>query len=159
MIISSRPRPSSPVPTRTLFTAWEHFSLDEEPVIAQVPDFGDRFWVYAMYDARTDQFGQLGKPYNSKPGNLSARGSAVEGAEPAGVTDVIRCSTSLANAVPRVFQDDTPEDKKAIQPVIDQIVFYPLKDFTGDMKTIEYDRDAHHYRSAVSRTTAARQNG
>ena len=31
------------------------FSLDEEPVIAQVPDFGDRFWVYAMYDARTDQ--------------------------------------------------------------------------------------------------------
>jgi hypothetical protein len=30
------------------------FSLDEEPVVAQVPDFGDRFWVYAMYDARTD---------------------------------------------------------------------------------------------------------
>jgi hypothetical protein len=26
------------------------FSLDEEPVVAQVPDFGDRFWVYAMYD-------------------------------------------------------------------------------------------------------------
>ena len=26
------------------------FSLDEEPVVIQVPDFGDRFWVYAMYD-------------------------------------------------------------------------------------------------------------
>jgi len=25
------------------------FSLDEEPVILQVPDFGDRFWVYALY--------------------------------------------------------------------------------------------------------------
>ena len=23
------------------------FSLDEEPVVIQVPDFGDRFWVYA----------------------------------------------------------------------------------------------------------------
>src|SRR5262245_36307689 len=25
------------------------FSLDEEAVIAQVPDFGDRFWVYSLY--------------------------------------------------------------------------------------------------------------
>jgi hypothetical protein len=25
------------------------FSLDEEPVVIQVPDFGDRFWVYALY--------------------------------------------------------------------------------------------------------------
>src|SRR5215472_11472721 len=24
------------------------FSLDEEPVVLQVPDFGDRFWVYAL---------------------------------------------------------------------------------------------------------------
>ena len=32
------------------------FALDEEPVVIQVPDFGDRFWVYALYDARTDQF-------------------------------------------------------------------------------------------------------
>jgi hypothetical protein len=44
------------------------FSLDEQPVVAQVPNFGDRFWVYAMYDQRTDQFGRLGKPYNTKPG-------------------------------------------------------------------------------------------
>lgn len=44
------------------------FDLDAEPVVIQVPDFGDRFWVYALYDARTDQFGRLGKPYGSKPG-------------------------------------------------------------------------------------------
>jgi len=36
-------------------------SLDEEPFVIQVPEFGDRFWVYALYDARTDQFGQMGK--------------------------------------------------------------------------------------------------
>jgi len=35
------------------------FALDEEPVVIQVPDFGDRFWVYALYDARTDQFGEV----------------------------------------------------------------------------------------------------
>jgi hypothetical protein len=42
------------------------FSLDEEPIVAEVPDFGNRFWTYALYDARTDQFGKLGKPHGSK---------------------------------------------------------------------------------------------
>jgi hypothetical protein len=114
------------------------FDLDEEPVVIQVPDFGDRFWVYALYDARTDQFGHLGKPYNSKPGFYLLAGPNWEGLKPSGITDVLRSPTSLANAIPRVFQDDTPEDKKAIQPVINQIVVYPLKDFTGEMKTIEW---------------------
>ena len=40
----------------------------KRPVVIQVPDFGDRFWVYAMYDARTDQFAEIGKPYDTKPG-------------------------------------------------------------------------------------------
>jgi len=51
-----------------------------------------------------------------------------------------RCPTALANAIPRVLQDDTPEDKKAIQSTINQIVFYPLKDFTGNIKTIEWSK-------------------
>jgi hypothetical protein len=55
------------------------FDLDAQPVIAQVPDFGDRFWVYALYDARTDQFGELGKPYGTKPASTSW--SARTGAE------------------------------------------------------------------------------
>ena len=29
-------------------------SVDEDPVIIQVPDFGDRFWVYQIVDQRTD---------------------------------------------------------------------------------------------------------
>jgi len=29
----------------------------------QVQDFGDRFWVYALYDKRTDEFSQIGKAY------------------------------------------------------------------------------------------------
>jgi len=34
---------------------------DEEPFVIQVPDFGDLFWAYALYDARTDQFGKMGE--------------------------------------------------------------------------------------------------
>src|SRR5262245_65326136 len=44
------------------------FSLDEEPVVIQVPDFGDRFWIYALYEARTEQIGELGKTYGRKHG-------------------------------------------------------------------------------------------
>ena len=43
-------------------------TLDEEPIVFQVPDFGDRFWVYAHYGARTDEFSQIGKPCGTKPG-------------------------------------------------------------------------------------------
>jgi len=114
------------------------FSLDEEPVVAQVPDFGDRFWVYALYDQRTDQFGHVGKPYQTKPGFYLLVGPRWQGLKPAGITEIIRCPTALANAIPRIFQDDTAEDKKAIQSTINQVVFYPLKDFNGQMKTIEW---------------------
>ncbi|MCE4223330.1 DUF1254 domain-containing protein [Methylobacterium sp. C25] len=116
------------------------FELDEEPVVVQVPEFGSRFWVYALYDARTDQFGKIGKPYGTKPGFYLLVGPRWSGDKAAGITEVVRCSTSLANAIPRVFQDDTPEDRKAIQPALNQIVVYPLKDFTGTMKTIEWGK-------------------
>jgi hypothetical protein len=114
------------------------FSLDEEPVVIQVPDFGDRFWTYALYDARTDQFSNLGKAYGSKPGFYLLVGPNWKGEVPARITGVVRSSTALANAIPRVFQDDTPEDKRAIQPLVDQIVAYPLTQFDGAMKTVDW---------------------
>jgi hypothetical protein len=43
-------------------------NLDNEPIVFQVPDFGDRFRVYALYDQRTDEFSIIGKAYDTKPG-------------------------------------------------------------------------------------------
>ena len=88
------------------------FNLDKEPVVAQVPDVGDRFWVYALYDQRTDQFGELGKPYGTKPGFYLLVGPNWKGDVPNGITAVVRSSTSLANAIPRAFLNDTDEDRK-----------------------------------------------
>lgn len=114
------------------------FLLDEEPVVIQVPDFGERFWVYAAYDQRTDQFGQLGRPYGTEPGFYLLVGPNWDGETPDGITGVVRASTSLANIVPRVFMNDTDDDRTAIQAVIDQIVAYPLSGFDGAMKTIDW---------------------
>jgi len=114
------------------------FSLDEQPVVIQVPDFGDRFWVYAMYDARTDQIADLGKPYGSKPGFYLLKGPKWKGNVPSGITGVFTSSTQLGNCIPRVFMDDTPEDRAAIQPLINQIMVYPLAEFDGKMKTTDW---------------------
>ena len=62
----------------------------------------------------------------------------MSGIFPNGISEVIRFPTSLANAIPRIFQNDTDEDRAAIQPLINQVVAYPLSDFTGEMKTIEW---------------------
>jgi hypothetical protein len=51
---------------------------------------------------------------------------------------VVRSSTEFANAIPRVFMDDTAADRKAIQKFINQVVAYPLSDFDGKMKTMEW---------------------
>jgi hypothetical protein len=119
------------------------FDLDKEPVVFQVPDFGDRFWVYALWDARTDEFSEIGKQYSTKPGFYMMVGPNWKGEKPAGVTAVVRASTTVVSAAPRIFMDDTPEDHRAIQSVISQINFYPLSDFDQKMKITDWSKLPH----------------
>jgi hypothetical protein len=57
---------------------------------------------------------------------------------PKGITKVFRCSTNTALVGPRVFQDDTAEDKQAIQAVLQQVVMYPLSEYDGTFKSIDW---------------------
>lgn len=118
-------------------------ALDKEAVIVQVPDFGKRFYVYALYDQRTDEIGRIGQQYGTKPGFYMIVGPRWKGKAPRGVTGVIRSSTDLVFVVPRVFKDDTPEDTAAVQPIIDQIVMYPVSQFDGKMKTKDFSKSPH----------------
>jgi hypothetical protein len=111
---------------------------DTIPVVIQVPDFGKRFFTYQIADARTNSFGQIGKQYGTKPGFYALVGPNWKGTIPAGMTGVLHAPTDLVAVFPRVFQDDTPEDKAAIQPLLNQIVVYPLSEFDGKMKTIDW---------------------
>jgi hypothetical protein len=120
------------------------FDVDKEPAVFQVPDFGDRFWVYALYDARTDEFSEIGKQYGTKPGFYLMVGPNWKNEKPGGVTAVVRSSTQMAFAVPRIFMDDTPDDHKAIQAVLSQIGFYPLSEFDGKMKTKDWSKLPHY---------------
>ena len=56
-------------PNQDVIYGFGILALDQEPAVVQVPDFGDRFWVYQIGDQRTDGFGKLGKMYGSAPGH------------------------------------------------------------------------------------------
>ena len=120
-----------------------YMALDKDPVVFQVPDFGNRFWVYALYDARTDEFAEIGKPYGTKPGFYLIAGPNWRGEVPKGINAVVRSSTELGFVIPRIFKDDTAEDTKAIEPFLNQIVFYPLSQFDGKLKTTEWSKLPH----------------
>ena len=117
-----------------------YYALDKEPVVFQVPDFGDRFWIYALYDARTDQFAEIGKPYGTKPGFYMMVGPNWQGETPRGITAVVRSSTELAFSIPRIFKGDSAAETRAIQPLINQVVFYPLSQFDGKMKIRDWSK-------------------
>jgi hypothetical protein len=96
-------------------------ALDVSPVVVQVPDFGNRFWVYQIVDLRTDSFASLGKMYGTTSGFYLLVGPNWRGDIPKGITRVFRSTTNTGFAAPRVFVDDTPEDKQAAQAAISGI--------------------------------------
>jgi hypothetical protein len=115
-------------------------ALDVSPVVVQVPDFGDRFWVYQIVDLRTDSFVQLGKMYGTVSGFYLLVGPNWNGEIPKGITRVFRASSNTGLIAPRVFQDDTPQDKRAIQGALTGIAMYPLAEYDGRMKVMEWSK-------------------
>ena len=85
-------------------------------------------------DLRTDSFADLGTMYGTKPGFYLLVGPDWKGYAPKGIANVFRAKTSAAFIIPRVFQDDSPQDKQSVQPLIDAIDVYPLAKYDGKMK-------------------------
>jgi hypothetical protein len=106
-------------------------ALDQSPALIQVPDFGDRFWVYQIVDVRTDSFADVGKMYGTTPGFYLLVGPNWNGDVPKDITKVFRATTNTGYVVPRVFQDDTPEDNKAVQGITQQVMIIPCPSLTA----------------------------
>jgi hypothetical protein len=78
-------------------------ALEREPVVFQVHDFGDRFWVYPIYDARSEQFSRIGKAYGTKPGFYLVAGPNWAGDLPKGCNALVRsASGSSSTCAPEV---------------------------------------------------------
>ena len=131
------------IPNQDVVYGLAYLSLAQEPVVLQVPDFGKRFWTFPVYDARTTEISELGLQYGTKPGFYMVVGQNWKGTPPAGIAGVIRSTTDFAVAMPRIFMDDTAEDRAAIQPTLTQILSYPLSQFDGKMKTKDWSKLPH----------------
>ncbi|PPJ14966.1 DUF1214 domain-containing protein [Nocardia cyriacigeorgica] len=108
------------------------------PSVVQVPDFGDRFWVYQAVDQRTDSIAQLGKMYGTEPGFYLLAHRDWDGEVPTGINAVFRHDTRSGVVIPRVFLDDTADDRAAIAPLVDRISMYPLTEFDGTTKITDW---------------------
>ena len=104
------------IPNQDVVYGLGWLSLAKEPVVMQVPDFGDRFWTFPVYDARTDEISELGLQYGTKPGFYMVVGPNWKGATPAGIAGVVRSSTDFAVAMPRIFMNDTPRITRPSSP-------------------------------------------
>lgn len=127
-------------PNQDVVYGFSILNLEHEPVVIQVPDFGDRFWVYQVVDQRTDSFADLGKMYGTKPGLYLLVGPDWKGDTPAGIQGVFRSTTNIGAVIPRVFKDATDEDTKAVQPLINQVNLYLLSQSDGKLKTKDWSQ-------------------
>jgi hypothetical protein len=80
------------------------FTLDKQPVVVQVPDFGGRFFTYQIVNHRTDAFAQIGKQYGTKPGFYLLVGPNWRDDVPKGINEIFQSPTDLAAVFPRSFQ-------------------------------------------------------
>jgi hypothetical protein len=125
-------------PNQDVVYGFGMLALDKEPVVVQIPDFGDRYWMYEVADQRTDSFAEAAKIYGTMPGFYLVVGPNWNGSKPKGIAAIWRSPTDTGVVIPRVFMADTAEDRAAIQPVLGQIMMYPLSKFTGKMQTIDW---------------------
>lgn len=127
-------------PNQDVVYGFGALALDQSPVVLQVPDFGDRFWMYELADQRTDSFGRVAKIHGTKPGFYLIVGPQWKGETPRGISGVFRSSTNTGVVIPRIFMEDTQEDRAAIQAVLGQVMMYPLPQFDGKMKSTDWTR-------------------
>jgi hypothetical protein len=103
--------------------------LSKEPVVVQVPHFGQRFFVYQVVDQRTDAFAEIGSMYGTRIGYYLIAGPDWKGTLPKGIAQVFRSPTNIAYLIPRVFTENTPEDKAEVQKLASFILSYPLSKY------------------------------
>jgi hypothetical protein len=130
-------------PSQDLVYGFGMLDLSRDAVVLQVPDFDGRFFVFQATDQRTDAFSRIGAMYGSKPGFYLLAGPDWRGKVPAGINAAFRSSTDLGCIIPRVFQTEDPEDNAALQPLLRQIVSYPLAEFDGTMKEKDWGRSIY----------------
>ena len=76
-------------PSQDLIYGFGVLDLSREPVVVQVPDFGERFFVFQATDQRTDAFSKIGAMYGTKQGFYLLVGPDWRGKAPAAISATV----------------------------------------------------------------------
>jgi hypothetical protein len=142
----------APCPSQDFVYGAGMVALDIGPVVLQVPDFGDRYWLYQIDDIRTDSFARIGAMYDSEPGFYLLVGPDWHGHVPPKIVQVFHARSNTGFVGPRVLQDDNPDDKTDVQWLIRGIDMYPLALFDGKVKRRDWRLLPHVPRPPHRRT-------
>ena len=66
------------IPNQDVVYGMAWLSLAKEPLVVQVPDFGNRFWTFPVYDARTDEIHRARPAIRDQARVLHDRGAELE---------------------------------------------------------------------------------
>ncbi len=129
-----------PCPNQDVVYGFGILDLKETAVVLQVPDFGNRFWLFQLGDHRTESFAQIGSMYDTHPGHYLIVGPDWDGVVPNGIEGVLRSSTNLGFCLPRIYMDGSDEDRQQVQKLIARIQMYPVTKFNGKWKTRDWTK-------------------
>lgn len=119
------------------------FTLGTKGVVAQVPqelvDSGE-FWLYSLYDARSGQFGAIGKQHGSGSRFYLIVGPRWDGTNPDPGEfpreRIIHCPTELAFLTARIFIDPDEDNPDWL----DSVNFYLADDYVaGAWQNVDWD--------------------
>jgi hypothetical protein len=106
--------------------------LRAEPVVLQVPEVTDRYYVMQMEDLYGFNAHYVGsRATGSDAGTYVLAGPGWDGAAPEGVTDVLRFETDLVVVIGRTQMHGT-DDVPALTAVMDQYHLEPLSTFLDE---------------------------
>jgi hypothetical protein len=112
--------------------SWIGLDLRAEPIVFTVPPIArERYWSLQLIDLYTHNFDIPGsRTTGNDGGSLLIAGPNWHGAEPQGITKVIRCETEIASAQFRTQLFD-PADLNNVKQIQAQYVVKPLSAFLG----------------------------
>ena len=100
--------------------------LDKEPLILSYPDSNGRYFVIQLMNNWTDDFGSVGtRTTGNGAGRFLIAGPKWNGAAPADVKDIYRCTTRYGWALVQMSAAG-PQDFPAIHKLQDQLTLTPL---------------------------------
>ncbi len=129
-----------PCPNPDVIYGFGILDLRDEPVILQIPEFGEHFWLFQLGDQRTDGFAQVGKMHGTRPGFYLIAGPDWNGTVPAGIAGVLRCPTKIGYVLPRILPVGEASEAESLDETIDQIMVYPLSQFRGRVESCDWSR-------------------